>query len=129
MKHAIVLFVIILTLGPVGAQSDESKCCCTTYDTSVCLSKIHEKVDKELNNTYADALKQTGDSPNDAANLKIAERKWIEFRDAACKAEYNLWGGGSGGPNAHTMCVIRLTRVRTADLKSAYLGCKPHCKQ
>ena len=124
-----MLIFFMLVAGPMIAQTDESKCCCTTYDTSACLSKIHDRVEKELNKTYSDALKQVADSADDTANLRDAERKWIEFRDAACKSEYGLWGRGSGGPNAHAMCMIRLTRVRTADLRSAYLGCKPHCKQ
>jgi uncharacterized protein YecT (DUF1311 family) len=47
---------------------------------------------------------------------------WISYRDAGCKAEYGLWGGGSGGPNAQTLCLIRLTRQRTVKLKNAYLS-------
>ena len=103
------------------AQDEETKCCCTTYDMSVCLSKVHDKVDAELNATYQKALSMTKRfGEQDVENLKDAEQKWIAYRDAACKAEHGLWGKGSGGPNAHAMCVIRLTRQRTADLKSVY---------
>ena len=129
MKSTIFLFTFTLIAGSVIAQDDESKCCCTTYDVSVCLSKIHKKTDAKLNKTYADAIEEFKDSPADMANLRDAEQKWIEYRDAACKAEYGLWGGGSGGPNALSICLIRMTRVHTADLKNAYLNCKPHCKQ
>src|SRR5690348_6812188 len=120
------IFCGLLLLGVIGAvaaaQDDEKKCCCTTYDTSVCLSKIRDSIDAELNKTYQTALSMTKKfGREDLENLKDAERKWIAYRDAACKAEYGLWGGGSGGPNAHTMCVIRLTRQRTADLKSVYV--------
>ena len=128
MKTTRLLF-FLLASGVIAAQTDESKCCCTTYDTSLCLAKIHASVEKDLNQTYSEALHQLADSPDDIANLKDAERKWIQFRDAACKSEYALWGGGSGGPNARTTCLIRLTRVRTADIGAAYLRCKPHCKQ
>jgi uncharacterized protein YecT (DUF1311 family) len=117
------VFLLLVAFASAGvSQDDETKCCCTTFDMSVCLSKIRDGVDAELNTTYEKALAMAQRfTSEDVENLKDAERKWIAYRDAACKAEYSLWGKGSGGPNAHGMCVIRLTRQRTADLKSAYL--------
>jgi uncharacterized protein YecT (DUF1311 family) len=117
-------FLLLFALGVAAApQDEETKCCCTTYDTSVCLSKIRDKVDAELDTSYQQALSMAGRFTSaDVENLKDAQRKWAAYRDAACKAEYGLWGRGSGGPNAHGMCVIRLTRQRTTDLKDAYLG-------
>jgi len=86
-----LLLLVALGRGPV-AQDDETKCCCTTYDTSVCLSKIRDKIDAELNATYQKALRMTKRfGSEDVENLKDAERKWIAYRDAACKAEYGLW--------------------------------------
>ena len=118
-----VLIVLLLLLGlgtNATGQDEETKCCCTTYDTTVCLSKVHDKVDAELNSTYQKALAMTKRfGRQDVEKLREAERKWTAYRDAACAAEYGLWGGGSGGPNARTMCVIRLTRQRTNDLQSS----------
>jgi len=121
MKIFGVLLLLVAFRALAVAQEEETKCCCTTYDTSSCLSKVHDKVDGELNATYQSAViltKKFGRS--DVENLRDAERKWVAYRDAACKAEYGLWGGGSGGPNGRTMCVIRPTRQRIADLKSVY---------
>jgi uncharacterized protein YecT (DUF1311 family) len=121
MKVFIVLLLVLsLEMIAIG-QDEETKCCCTTYDMSVCLSKVHDKVDAELNATYQKALTMTKrlDS-QDVEKLIDAERKWTTYRDSACDAEYGLWGGGSGGPNARTICVIRLTRQRTNDLKRVY---------
>jgi len=121
VKTFVVLSLLVGISTAVIAQDQETKCCCTTYDTSVCLSKVHDKVDAALNTTYQKALSMTKRfGSQDVDNLKDAERKWTAYRDAACKAEYGLWGGGSGGPNAQTMCVIRLTRQRTSDLQTAY---------
>ncbi len=59
MKAFVVLFLFI-GLGPgTIAQDEETKCCCTTYDMSVCLSKVHDKVDAELSTTYQKALRLT----------------------------------------------------------------------
>jgi len=113
-----LLIVLVFPLASATAQDDETKCCCTTYDTSVCLSKIHDGVEVQLDTTYKAVLEiAKGYTPEDVENFKDAQQKWLVFRDAACKAEYGLWGKGSGGPNAHAMCIIRITRGRIADLK------------
>jgi uncharacterized protein YecT (DUF1311 family) len=115
---AIVLLPVICAM----AQDDETKCCCTTYDTSVCLVTVLKNIDTRLHETYEQALKASQRySDQDVVNLKDAERKWITYKEAACKAEYELWGRVSGGPNAHAMCIIRLTKLRIIDLKSTYL--------
>jgi uncharacterized protein YecT (DUF1311 family) len=121
MRAFVVVFLFV-GLGMVAAaQDEETKCCCTTRDTSVCLSNVHEKVNAELNAAYQKALNMAERyGSQDVENLKDAEQKWTAYRDAACKAEYGLWGGGSGGPNAQAMCVIRITRQRTNDLNSVY---------
>jgi uncharacterized protein YecT (DUF1311 family) len=120
MKVTVLLLFVALSIA-APSQDDETKCCCTTYDMSVCLSKIHEDVDTDLNKTYQKALQLTGKfGSTDLQNLKEAQKKWLAYRNAACNAEYGLWQGGSGGPNAQALCVIRLTRQRTADLKNVY---------
>jgi len=53
-------------------------------------------------------------------NLKDAERKWMAYRDAICKAEYGLVGGGSAGPSIQVSCLIRITKQRIADLQAGY---------
>ena len=37
------------------------------------------------------------------------QRKWIDFRDAACAFEASKWGGGTGGGPAATQCHLTLT--------------------
>jgi uncharacterized protein YecT (DUF1311 family) len=114
--------LLLAVTAPAICQNEETKCCCSTLDMSVCLSAIHQRVDADLNDTYQRALKSaTALTAQDVQNLREAERLWISYRDAACKAEYGLWGGGSGGPNARSMCLIRVTRQRIVDLKNAYL--------
>ena len=111
-----------MAIGSATAtETEESKCCCTTYDMSVCLSNVDKKVDAEQSTTYQKALiasQKFGDTATD--DLKAAETQWLAYRDAECKAGYDLWGGGSGGPNARTMCKIRITRQRTVELKRRY---------
>ena len=122
VRIVVPLMLLAFSTGAVS-QDDEAKCCCTTYDTSVCLARIHKGVDAALDTTYQQALKAAAEyTKQDVQNLIEAEKMWIAYRDATCKAEYGLWGGGSGGPNAKTMCLIRLTRQRTAELERRYLS-------
>jgi len=102
------------------AKNEEDACCCTTYDTNVCLSKVKEKVDKELNVVYQSVLKRRHDDPENA-ELRDAEKARIACRDATCKAEAGLYRGGSIMPTIEFYCVLRVSRQRIADLKNAYL--------
>jgi uncharacterized protein YecT (DUF1311 family) len=87
------------------------------------LVKLLKKIDAELNTVYQRALKVAKDPYTlaDVQNLRDAERKWIAYRDAACKAERGLYGTGTAAPAAHSICLIRVTKQRIADLKEAYI--------
>jgi len=116
-----VCFLLVALAFRVYAAQPEDECAGTTYDESVCLSKIYKQADANLNTVYQKAITSAAHfGEKDIANLKDAERKWIAYRDATCKAEYNLWGGGSGGPNALARCLIQLTRERTVRLNAGF---------
>ena len=68
-----------------------------------CMAKVLKTIDAELNVGYQRALKVTKNqwTPTDVQNLKDAQRKWIAYRDAVCKAEYGLVGGRAR-PLVHT---------------------------
>lgn len=112
---------ILLTALPCIGQDDT--CDGNTYEVSTCLSKVQKRVDAELNTVYQQALKVATDSytPQDVQNLKDAERKWIAYRDAVCKAELGLWGNGTGGPATYMLCLIRIAKQRITDLQEAYI--------
>lgn len=125
MKLAVLSLVLFTLAVPSVAQ--EESCDGTTYDIANCMARILRKVDIELNAVYQKSLKVAKDpyTPADLQNLKDAERKWIAYRDAACKAERGLWGLGTGASAAHTGCLIRITKERIAALREAYLPEEP----
>jgi uncharacterized protein YecT (DUF1311 family) len=91
-------------------------------DRANCFNSASKKADAELNKTYSNihaALKIRGND-TDIQNLLNAQRLWLQFRDASCKAERALYEGGSAAPTAYNACVEELTRKRTEDLKAAY---------
>ena len=90
----------------------------TTADESSCFDTALKKADAELNSYYRriEAL-ETG---HDLANLRGAQRLWIQFRDANCNAEYDLYEGGSAGPTVKSACLESMTRRRTEELETMY---------
>jgi uncharacterized protein YecT (DUF1311 family) len=56
----------------------------------------------------------------DRVKLQAAQRLWIQFRDANCEAEYDLYSGGSAGPIVREACLAATTRQRTAELHVMY---------
>jgi uncharacterized protein YecT (DUF1311 family) len=103
-----------------SAKNEEDNCCCTTYDANMCLSKVQDKADQELNQSYQSALKRWNVGPS-TEELRQAQQAWVTYRDATCKAEGNLYKGGTIMPSVEMRCVIRLTRQRIAEIKDAYL--------
>jgi len=87
-------------------------------DEAECFGIALKKADTELNAYYRriDAV-ETG---RDRTNLKIAQKLWIQFRDANCKAEYELYEGGSAGPVVEAACREAMTRHRKQELEEMY---------
>lgn len=111
-----------------STPSDARTLDCTTQRTqlemTMCAGQDYSKADAELNTVYAEAraAMKSFDAnlpPGQrgaARALLEAQRAWIPFRDAACKAEGFLYGGGSIQPMVVAECLARLTRQRTQEL-------------
>ena len=104
------------------AQKVEKACEGTTYDVSVCLLREYKALDAKLSICYRKALESTRNyTQHDTQKLKDAQRRWIAYTDAECNAVLGLWGGGSGGPSARTVCLITHTQARIAELEESHI--------
>jgi len=83
-----------------------------------CFDKAYKAADSGLNQIYSQISKVL--QPDDLERLKVAQRLWIQFRDATCTAESDLYSGGTASAPAYSACPEELTRQRTADLKTIY---------
>jgi uncharacterized protein YecT (DUF1311 family) len=83
-----------------------------------CFDKAYKAADAGLNQSYGQISKVL--QPDDLQRLKEAQRLWIQFRDATCTAESNLYNGGTASAPAYSACLEELTRQRTADLETIY---------
>jgi uncharacterized protein YecT (DUF1311 family) len=83
-----------------------------------CFDKAYRAADSGLNQMYGQISKVL--QPDDLQRLKVAQRLWIQFRDATCTAESDLYIGGTASAPAYSACLEELTRQRVTDLKTTY---------
>jgi uncharacterized protein YecT (DUF1311 family) len=115
---------LCLLATPIAAQDVDCANATAQVELTYCAEQDWIEADADLNAAYKAAMalmKQIdADLPSDeqgaAANLKVAQRAWISFRDAACAAEGYLMHGGSAEPMVIYGCRAGLTKVRAADL-------------
>lgn len=84
-----------------------------------------QAADKDLNLVYKraktaarriDEYLDSGQKPA-AIMLRDAQRAWIPYRDQACEVESTVMRGGTMQPLLRWVCMARLTRERTKDLR------------
>jgi uncharacterized protein YecT (DUF1311 family) len=83
-----------------------------------CFASAFKKSDTDLNQLYRRVQSVVdGDA---LAKLTAAQRFWIQFRDANCGAEQELYSGGSASSMVKLACLEAVTRHRTEELKVMY---------
>lgn len=115
-----------MTLVMAGAAygqhvSDSDSACRAANDEHVimaCFAGAVTAANRRLNETYAQIIKRL--PPEDQASLRSAERLWVQFRDATCKAEGDLYSASNTAPIAFEACVEVETRARSSDLVRIY---------
>lgn len=102
-----------------GATAEQTNCDTTMaqQELNFCADLAFQAADAELNDAYADAVKFARAIGGEAEDkLRVAQRAWVTFRDAACQAEAYPNEGGTMQPMVFSYCLTRLTDVRRADL-------------
>ena len=121
------LFAVILLLAPAPLLAQSLNCYAPTSQAELtgCAAQAHAAADQDLNLAWRmamaqaraqDAYLQAGEVPS-AQMLRDAQRTWIAFRDQACAAESTIVRGGSMQNMLLYVCLERLTRNRTEDLR------------
>ncbi|MGZ2258818.1 lysozyme inhibitor LprI family protein [Roseobacter sp. A03A-229] len=97
----------------------------TQVEMTGCAGLAAEAADQELNAVWKSAVTvartrdtsdQSGAPPSEDI-LREAQRSWISFRDQACSAEATVARGGTMASQLFLICLERLTRQRTEDLR------------
>ncbi|MBF0560891.1 MAG: DUF1311 domain-containing protein [Alphaproteobacteria bacterium] len=87
-----------------GVSSEENQCVAAETDAS----------DKKLNDVYHKWLLKNPGEDGDA--MRSAQRLWIKFRDANCKAISGPLGGRMA-EGAFAYCIMRMTAERATELE------------
>jgi uncharacterized protein YecT (DUF1311 family) len=83
-----------------------------------CFDRSYRAADVQLNQLYKQIRQLL--TPDEQQQLLTAQRLWLQLRDSTCKAESDLYKGGTASSPAYSACLDGETRQRTADLKTIY---------
>jgi uncharacterized protein YecT (DUF1311 family) len=83
-----------------------------------CFISASRNADTEMNQMYNRVRKVLG--AEEQEELQVAQRLWLQFRDANCAAERDLYGRGTAAPMVYAACIEADTRQRTAELNTMY---------
>jgi uncharacterized protein YecT (DUF1311 family) len=90
----------------------------STAEETACFADALKRSDSQLNQMYRRV--QSVVSGDDLVNLRTAQRLWMQFRDANCEAEHELYSGGSAAPMVKLACLEALTKHRKEELTVMY---------
>jgi uncharacterized protein YecT (DUF1311 family) len=124
VRSCLLLFAAFICYGSIARAQHMNSAGAPCRNVAVtlamenCFDKAYKAADRGLNQTYSQISKVL--QPDEFEQLKVAQRLWIQFRDATCTAESNLYKGGTASAPAYSACLEELTRQRTVDLKTIY---------
>ena len=124
MKTTLILGVLLTLSTPsaYGQHMNEIDSPCAkvlnTAELGDCLSRAMDKADAKLNVLYKEIHNRL--QPEDVERLTRTQRLWLQFRDANCTAERELYDGGTAKYPAYYACLESMTRSRTRELQVTY---------
>jgi len=87
-------------------------------EQAACFQSAFQKSDAAMNLLYQ-RVRGVVDG-TEFLKLKKAQQLWIQYREASCSAESELYAGGSAYSMVKLACLEALTRHRTEELKAMY---------
>ncbi|WP_172117613.1 lysozyme inhibitor LprI family protein [Halomonas hibernica] len=107
---------ILIFSGLVSANEE-----CVSPETQAemtqCSAKTYQAADDALNEAYQALIGRLENNALSLEKLRVAQRKWIDFRDAECAFESSAVEGGSAQPMVRNGCLEALTKARTQSLQ------------
>lgn len=126
MTRPLATLVLLLASSHACASPPCDKAI-TTLDINECAKQDLDRAEEILNKTYRSVLARLakdGKDDSDAAQARQeligAQRIWITYRAADCKAIYTLWQSGTMRTLMHHSCMKGHAEQRTKEL-SDYL--------
>lgn len=120
-KRSVLPVVVLIACLSAAAQAQDKipddapaiSCDGNTFEMVECLKRETAIADGKLNAAYQQALKNA--QPKQAEQLRIAQRLWIQYRDANC-LYYGLGEGTIARIEAGN-CMLSMTESRAKELE------------
>jgi uncharacterized protein YecT (DUF1311 family) len=116
MKMVYLLICAAIFCLPIQAAGEWTDCpeeCLHAGNTALteqCAAKILRDAEKELDKYLLESKKTWKDSPAVVKAINDFQKRWLDFRKAACGAYSETWGAGTGRSIGTHSCEIDLTR-------------------
>jgi uncharacterized protein YecT (DUF1311 family) len=120
IRSFILAIPLVLVAAAAAAADIDCKNAMDQNTMNMCADKDYQAADKRLNDVYAKLMSALDDA--NKAKLKVAEKAWIQYRDAECTFETAENEGGSIHPLVYAGCLTRLTDAHAKELQT-YLTC------
>ena len=117
----LLLPLLVAAAAAAGAKTQKGRLTHTCEERSSqaeasgCAYREYQAADAELNTVYRRLA-----SKLDAGALeflKKAENAWLKYRDSNCEYEDSFYLGGTMRPMINSLCMARVTKARTAELR------------
>jgi uncharacterized protein YecT (DUF1311 family) len=123
VRNSIFVCLVLTGFSYAHAEERTSKSYATclekaggaTFAMQDCISEELERQDRRLNGAYKVLMDSLPEKRK--TQLRDAQRKWIEFRDANCEFYYDPQGG-QAARLASNECVVTLTAERAHALET-----------
>lgn len=89
----------------------------TQAELTQCAGQAYQATDDELNEVYQALVSKLDNNSTSLERLRVAQRAWINFRDAECAFESSAVEGGSAQPMVRYGCLETMTKARTERLQ------------
>ena len=115
-----VLFLLITTrMQSQDAQVPKTEDCRNASTTSAmraCANASYEAAQRELDSAYQNLLQQLDDSQRQ--KLRVAQRAWLQYRDANAQFQASLAQSGTLAPLIRTTVLAEMTNARASELRN-----------
>jgi len=113
---------VVVLCAATAAHALDCANAVSTVDMNDCAAQEQQQVEKQLNEVYRRVLAETPAKVGGAAKPKdrlvAAQRLWVRFREADCKAVLDLWSDGSIRNLQYLGCMREHAQVRIKQLES-----------
>lgn len=100
-------------------QTEDCRNASTTSAMRACANASYEAAQRELDSAYQNLLQRLDSSQRE--KLRVAQRAWLQYRDANAQFQASLAQGGTLAPLIRTTVLAEMTKARASELKNENL--------